>query len=548
MTTGLGSRRPDLAAAFIAAGIAMLVAAPSLVNDFAYDDHPIVRLNARVFEPHSFWWHLQQGYWPNLAYRPLTVWLFSLQWRAGGGSPFLFHLINVLLLGLVTALIYRFARAYLATAPAFLVSLLFAVHPVHVETVANVVGQAELWAALGVLAALILFLDAEAAGAGPVRRVVIALIGAAAALAKEHAFVLPALLGLTALTAAPERPLRARIRAVAPTFWFTAGVLAGVFAWRAVVLGDGVGVEPALALRGLSPWERVLTMLAVIPHVVRLLFWPAHLQAEYGPPVLDAAHTFGADQLAGLLVLVLLSSVAWLARTRAPAVTCGLSWIWIAWFPVSNIAAPTGILLAERTLFLPSVGAVIALGGAGLLLLERLRHPAWHYALVTAALIAAVGGGWRSVKRAPVWRDNQTLFRAGVVDAPRSYRAWRMLGLELYGQGRWDAAEAALDRSLRLWKRDPSVHEAMGLTLVQQGRCADAVPVLRAGLALDSARPYGRARLYFCETKIGDWENALLTAQGGVAVGDTSFARLVRQADSALRQRATVGASAPERR
>ena len=151
--------RWELALALAAAVLAILVALPSLSNGFAYDDHIIVRLNPRVTEPHPFWWHLQHGYWPSLAYRPLTVWLFSQEWRIADGAPWVFHGTNVLLLGGVTALVYRLARAFLPRIPAFAAATLFAVHPVHVEAVANIVGQSELLAALGVLAAVVLFLD-----------------------------------------------------------------------------------------------------------------------------------------------------------------------------------------------------------------------------------------------------------------------------------------------------------------------------------------------------------------------------------------------------
>lgn len=529
--------RWELALALAAAVLAILVALPSLSNGFAYDDHIIVRLNPRVTEPHPFWWHLQHGYWPSLAYRPLTVWLFSQEWRIAGGAPWVFHGTNVLLLGGVTALVYRLARTFLPRIPAFAAATLFAVHPVHVEAVANIVGQSELLAALGVLAAVVLFLESGAEGPGRPRRFLIALAATGGALAKENAFVVPGLLLLAGLVAPPQRSARERLRAVGPTLLLSTAAVVGVVVWRAAVLGDAVGVEPALPLVGLSLGERIMTMLGVVPPMARLLLWPARLQTEYGPPVFDAVRELAGPQFKGLLILCAATSVAWTCRQRAPVVTFGLAWAALALIPVSNILVVTGILLAERTLFLPSIGVVVAVAGAGALLVERVRQPVVRYGAAVAVLVVVALGAWRSATRAPVWRDNQTLFTTGVLDAPHSYRAWRMLGLHMHGEGRWDAAEAALRRSLAEWSHDPSVHEGLGLTLVQAGHCDQAVPVLRRGLELDSVRPFGRARLYFCQVKLGDWANARLTAQGGVAVGDSSFAPLLRRADSALADR-----------
>lgn len=516
-----------------AAAIALLVAAPSLANGFAYDDLPIIVNNPRVTEPHSLWWHLHQGYWPSLLYRPLTIWFFSLQWRVGNGSPWVFHAVNAVLLAVNTTLVYRLARAWFPPAIAVGAAALFAVHPVHVEAVANVVGQSELLASLGVLAAVVLYVESTPAGPSPFRRGMIALAGACAALSKENAFALPGLLVVAALLVPPEQPLGERWRALKPTLLLVLIAFLGLLSLRAAVLGGAVGEEPAVALRGLSAVERSAAMLGVVPEWLRLLLWPAHLQSEYGPPLLGLPR-LGARQWVGLLVLTSTASLAWWCRRRIPAVMLGTLWAAVALAPVSNVLVPTGIVLAERTLFLASVGAVIAVAGLGQQLMRLTPKRAVRTAAGVATVTLVLLGAWRSVTRAGVWRSNQTVFTVGVVDAPQSYRAWRMLALHMQSEGRWGAAEEAFRRSLRLWDRDPSVHEGLGLTLVQQGRCADAIPILRQGIVLDSRRSMGSARLYFCQRKLGDWASARATAAGALARGDSSFVPLLRAADSAI--------------
>ena len=81
--------------------VAILASVTGLGNGFAYDDIPIIVENPMVGALHAPWEYLSDSYWGpsrgNSLYRPLTVALFSLQWAVGGGSPFPFHLMNILL-------------------------------------------------------------------------------------------------------------------------------------------------------------------------------------------------------------------------------------------------------------------------------------------------------------------------------------------------------------------------------------------------------------------------------------------------------------------
>ena len=107
----------------------------------------------------------------------------------------------------------------------------------------------------------------------------------------------------------------------------------------------------AEALRGQTMGGRVLTMLKIVPEWARLFVWPAHLRAEYSPREFVASTSFGGAEATGLAIVVLVALTIWTTRRSAPTVAFGLSWMCIALFPVSNVVIPTGILLAERTLF-----------------------------------------------------------------------------------------------------------------------------------------------------------------------------------------------------
>ena len=151
-----------------------------------------------------------ETYWPttrNAAlYRPLTILAYQVQWAVGGADPLLFHTVNVILYAAVSAMVLRVAAEVMPFAAAWVAAALFAVHPVHVEAVGNVVGQAELWSSLTTLGALLAYLRGRRDGQriSRERGVIIAGLYFGGMLFKENAIVLPALLAAADVLASFE--------------------------------------------------------------------------------------------------------------------------------------------------------------------------------------------------------------------------------------------------------------------------------------------------------------------------------------------------------
>ena len=150
-------RTPELAVAVLA----LLSSGIGIVNRFAYDDVYIVEQNPLVHSLRAWYRLFAMPYWPGQmggdGYRPLTMLAFRLEWAIGRGSPVVFHGTNILLYALASVLVFWLARRALPLAFAWLAAALFAVHPVHVEAVANVVGQSELLVACALLGATLLY-------------------------------------------------------------------------------------------------------------------------------------------------------------------------------------------------------------------------------------------------------------------------------------------------------------------------------------------------------------------------------------------------------
>jgi hypothetical protein len=511
--------------------LAIAASAASLANGFAYDDLLIVRDNKQIHTLADMAFDFVQGYWPQehggALYRPLTLVLFALQWALGRGAPWIFHAVNVALYAGLALALFMLARRILPMGAAWLAAAIFAVHPVHVEAVANVVGQAELTTALAVVLGLSLYLDARRRPGLRARDSVglFALL-MAAGMCKENGIILPALLLCAEATVVQDhRPLRSRVGALLPTYLLLilgAALLMGI---RRAALGATGGEYPALVLAGLGFRDRLLTMLAIVPEWVRLFFWPAHLRADYAPPEFAAATHFGAPQALGLGLVLLVALVAVAARRRHPAVTLGIGVAALALLPVSNLILPTGILLAERTLLLPSVGVAIAVGAlaaaAWQSLPETPRPVRW--ALLAGATALLVLGAARSAVRQSSWRDTPSVLAQMVRDAPLDYRAWLMYGGHLRTLGRVPEAKEAMLRAAGLYHRDGRVYEDLGQLVRFERGCARAVPIFRRGLAIDPGLRNARGRLYVCLLELGDTTAAMSVAAEGARRGQAFF-------------------------
>ncbi|MGH7567983.1 MAG: tetratricopeptide repeat protein, partial [Gemmatimonadales bacterium] len=380
--------------------------------------------------------------------------------------------------------------------------LLFAVHPVHVEAVANVVGRNEAMAALFTLLAVYGAVVRHSVGWS-------AAAMAAGILSKENAAVAPGLVGLAWAVGLAPLPSRRKLVAFL-TSW---GVLAagyGLLRWSVLhEYGNGPALAPVFL--GEGPATIRLTAVAALPDVARLLVFPLDLTADYSPnertAVTTVLHGRFALGFTCLAVWAALFVVAWRRGRRLEAF--GLGWIGIAYLPVANLLFPHAVLVAERLLYLPSAGLALA-AGAGLG-----RLPPRRVALFAALLVLA--GGVRSALRVPVWRNNATAALSLVADAPDSYRTWDYAGWELLWRGNSGRALESFRRAGEIYSRDARVWLAAAHMALVLGRPALADSLLdRANAACDRCvRAYrdqaGAARL-----------------RGDGAAADTLLARAAR--------------------
>ena len=510
----------------LAAGVIALAVAASWVgirNGFTYDDVYIVEKNEAIRHLGDWWKLFSQSYWPaqwgSDGYRPLTMLAFMGERAIGGGAPRVFHATNIALYAVIAYMVFFLARTMLPLAGALLAAALFAVHPIHVEAVASVVGQAELLVAVFLIPAVTLYINGRNGDGLTVgRQIAIGILFLLACLSKEHGIVLPVVLFAAEIIVVRDKASYARRFVQLRPFVLALVAITFGYLWmhERVSQGTSMGFHPYVAFTTSHVGEdgRIWTMFGFVPDWIRLFLWPAHMQTEYGPPEYPVVSHFALYQVPGILILLaILALIVVATRRKSIAVAFGLALAFIALLPTSNFIVATGLLLAERTLFLPSVGVMIAVGASVPWFYKYLKVAPLRAAVATGFAVVIGLGIWRSYTRTQVWKDNETLFTAAVVDAPNVYRAPYVLGAWRFGQKRKSDGERLFTRAIQLYDKDPYVFMGLGQEYLNFGMNKPAVPYFRKVLAIDSTFVEARAALGMALTLLGRYDEAEVEVQ-----------------------------------
>lgn len=475
----------------LVAVVAAAVYTSALRNDFALDDVPLVRDDPRVQSLARLGELVAEPYWGEGStaglYRPVTSASYAVNRALTGAGAAGFHAGNLLLHAAISVLVWLTARrAGTVYGTALAAALLFAVHPVHAEAVANIAGRAELLAAGFALAAWL----AHRRG----RLLLAGALFALAVLSKEGAVLAPLLF---LADDAHRRRQGERTPAPLVAAGIHAAALAVVLALRVAVLGGIGGAEDAIRLDNPAAFAaapvRWATALWVHARSLALVLWPARLSSDYSIDSIPLVTSAADPRLwagVGSLVLVLVTVVLGWRRSR-PMFLGGLSWL-LFLLPASNLLFPTGTLMGERLLYLPSWG--VCLLAAHALAWAWTSRPAARTPAAVAAAAVLLALSARTVTRTPDWRDNATLALRDVEVQPRSAKLHAGAGIVLQSRGEHDRARAHYERALALYPEYAQVHYNLGVLLEAQRDVTGATRHLQEAIRLapDNPRPYKR--------------------------------------------------------
>lgn len=457
--------------------LAGVVYANSLQNGFALDDVWIIEKNEQVHGIDAIPKAITGPYWPtgprkSGLYRPLTTGTYAVEWDLWGGSPWGFHLVNILLHVVVTLLVFSLCRRLSGSSwSAWAGAAVFAVHPVHVEAVANVVGRAEILSALFFLAGCLGYMRLRSRWNTALLLCVAYFLSLAS---KEMGATLPAaLLLIEWIRRGSIRGSLDILRRRWTTFVALAATLAGYFLLRLVNIGTLLGRERPPWYFEMPEGTPTWTAIRVWPEYLRLMVVPLDLVPDYGPGVIvPVSSPFSPLVLAGVLLAIVVAVIVWRTRRHHRLLGGGILWFALTVLPVAGLLFPVGVILAERTLYLPSVGLSLAVAGVATWI--RTRRPSLLRPAVAVLLLALAAGGVRTWTQNPVWASSSSVITHLMRTHPANYRAQWGIGSHLASQGDTVRAIAHLRLAARMAPGHHALRLDFGKLLRARGRWQDA--------------------------------------------------------------------------
>ncbi len=495
--------------------IAIAVYLPAFNADFTLDDVPIIEDNGYIKSTDKIPAIWTSHYWAGKIdandtglYRPLTLTTYNLQYAMHGDNPTPFHILNILLHALVCLVLFKMTNLLFGDYRlSVIAALLYAVHPIHTEAVAGIVGRAEILAALFILTAMISYHHWRMMG--QIKWMVALLLSTFAAItSKEHGFLIPAILALQEtyyFFTEKKYTLGDKRKWVA--IGCTALLAIVLWAFRSTITGPSVPHEQWL---GVAASSRMATSIRIMADYVCLHIWPLHLSADYWTfeePIVG----FGdAMVILSAIILAFVVGLAYYLRRKIPVATWGILFFFLTLLPVSNFLFAAGFLKAERILYIPSIGLFVTIAALIVKLIESGRGRIPGLVLLGCALLFYTGRTW---VRAGDWKNNYTLALATLKTSPESPRFNNMMGLELRAQKKDQEAMAYFEKAVKSNPNHVSALVNLGMEYANFKRTAEAVTILEKAIDIDPNTAMAYVNLMSVYRTLGEYDKNLAIAK-----------------------------------
>ncbi|XP_054291044.1 protein O-mannosyl-transferase TMTC1-like [Macrosteles quadrilineatus] len=535
----------------VVAGVAAACYANALYGEFVHDDVVAVVRNPDVLGTQPLLSLLGDDFWgtpladprSHKSYRPLTTLTFRLNHWAGGLQPVWFHAVNILLHAVSCALLTRVALvvAGLDARFATVAGLLFAVHPVHTEAVAGVVGRADVLACLLFLLSFIIYHDegwrwkssvlwsCVVAGLSMLAKetgVTVLLVNLGydfyhcwphlkRALSEAHwnkeslsfarrtvkillttsmllAFRIAMLQGSLPKFSSQDNPtafhpcLHVRLL----TFWYLAAfnwwlllcpsILSHDWQMGSIPLVTSLTVTLLLTFWYLAAFNWWLLLCpSILSHDWLLTFWylaafnwwlllcPSILSHDWqmGSIPLVTSLADCRNLTTGLLLtfclLLAYRLIAEFEHQRSAPLVLGVLLLAIPFLPAANIFFTVGFVVAERVLYIPSLGAAL-LVAYGAQTLHQASSPRGRNVVFIILLLLGATFTYRTVDRNRAWSSREALIKSGIKAVPQNAKMHYNLANYLRDNNSLDKAITHYKEAIRLWPGYASAHNNLG--------------------------------------------------------------------------------------
>ncbi len=428
-------------------------------------------------------------------YRPLSHATFALEYELFGLNPFWGHLFNVLLYAFLVCLVFhvllRLLPGYVMQGKwwislPFLAALLFAIHPVHTEAVANIKGRDEIMSLLFSLLTLHYFIS-WIRQKKPLTGILTGLFFLLALLSKENALTFLAVIPI-AVYFFTDINLKKNFKYF--SLLIVPVVLFFILRYQALGFFFGEGRVSAELLNNpflhAEPAEKYATIFYTLGRYVQLLFFPHPLTHDYYPYHISLMEWGNWQVILSFLLYGFFGIFALFSLKNKNIAGFGVLFFLLTLSVVSNLAVPVGTFMNERFVFMPSLGFAISVGYLLWYGIQKLQRPIYvKYLSVGLLLLMILGFSLKTVTRNPVWKDDFTLFTHDVRISENSAKV------------NVSAGGALIERSGEVFSE-----------VREQEKLQQAVVYLQRGLDIHPRYTSGWILLGNAYTYSGDFQNA----------------------------------------
>jgi protein O-mannosyl-transferase len=446
-------------------------------------------------------------------WHPLTTITHMLDCQLHGLNAGWHHFTNVLLHCLAVVLLFvALERMTGALWRSAFVAAVFAVHPLHVESVAWIAERKDVLSALFFMLTLLAYLRyTRASSIG--RYLTVALVVACGLMSKPMLVTLPFVLLLldywplgrfeTHRSNTGRRLLQLVLEKT-----------------PLIALSAVSSIVTFLAQRGAIGWTEQLPVSARISNAlvayvvyIRQMFWPAGLAVFYPHP--ENRLPVWEISLA-LIFLVGITTAALVLRKKAPYLVTGWLWYLGMLVPVIGLVQVGWQGHADRYTYLPQIGLYIAVTWA---VTDLTR--AWRFqrmALGAAALVVVGALSWRGWLQTSYWRDSETLFTHALAVTSNNDVALNNLGIIFLDKGQLDDAISKLQAAIDLRPENGPAHDNLAKALLKKGQVAEAMVHYRKFLEIEPQNVEARNTLGTALIQQGRLSEAIAQWQEALAI------------------------------
>lgn len=354
-------------------------------------------------------------------YRPIPKSLFAIQWSIAPNNPHVGHWMNIIFYALLAIVVFNFCKRILKgnLLHSFLATLLFVALPIHTEAVSNIKSVDEVLAMLFGFLALNKFIDYLQS-----KKMLYAVFSIAlfvvSLLCKESSITLLAILPLLVYYLD-----EGKFKAHSLILLSFLGVAVLYFIARSNVYGlIPLGTLPSssdnLLVKGVGSIERYTSAVYFMGLYLLRIVIPVGLTFDASFPELTLVGVGSIEFLISLIALVGLFVVAAYGIIKRELFGLALMFFFVTASVSSNIFTLIGTQYGERLMFMPSLGIALA----SVVLLSKVEFKQLTSTIVALSIVY----GFITINRNAVWKNNETLYRSGLITAPNSARTNYYLG------------------------------------------------------------------------------------------------------------------------